>query len=78
MLLIINALKAAGAEAISINDERIVNMTDIVLITNTFIKVNGQRIQMPYIIKAIGNQTYLEMLYPCGFLFELPFYQKGT
>lgn len=60
LLLIINSLKAAGAEAISINDERIVNMTDIVSINDTFIKVNSQRIEMPYIIKAIGNQTYLE------------------
>jgi len=60
LLSIINSLKAAGAEAISINDERIVNMTDIVSINNAFIKVNSQRIEMPYIIKAIGNQTYLE------------------
>ena len=38
-------------------------MSDIVTINNTFndfIKVNGQRILAPYIIKAIGNQTYLE------------------
>ena len=27
---------------------------------NTFIKVNGQRILPPYVIKAIGNPTYLE------------------
>lgn len=60
LLVIVNALKLAGAEAISINDERIVNMSDIVTINNTFIKVNGQRILAPYVIKAIGNQTYLE------------------
>lgn len=60
LLEIVNALKLAGAEAISINDERIINMTDIVYINNTFIKVNGQRILAPYIIRAIGNQTYLE------------------
>ena len=35
-------------------------MSDIVTINNTFIKVNGQRILAPYVIKAIGNQTYLE------------------
>ena len=35
-------------------------MTDIVDIGNTFIKVNGQRISSPYVIKTIGNQTYLE------------------
>ncbi len=60
LLVIVNALKLAGAEAISINEERIVNMSDIVTINDTFIKVNGQRILAPYIIKAIGNQTYLE------------------
>ena len=60
LLLIVNSLKLAGAEAISINDERIINMTDIVNITDTFIKINGQRVLAPYIIKAIGNQSYLE------------------
>lgn len=60
LLVIINAIKLAGAEAISINDERIINMSDIVTINDTFIKVNGQRILAPYVIKAIGNQTYLE------------------
>lgn len=60
LLLIVNSLKLAGAEAISINEERIINMTDIVNITDSYIKVNGQRILAPYIIKAIGNQSYLE------------------
>ena len=62
ILVIVNALKQAGAEAISVNEERIINMSDIVTIgeSNPFIKVNGQRILAPYIIKAIGNQTYLE------------------
>ena len=60
LLIIVNDLKLAGAEAGSINDERIVNMTDIAYIGNTFVKVNGQRISSPYVIKAIGNQTYLE------------------
>lgn len=60
LLLIVNSLKQAGAEAISINDERIINMSDIVDISLTFIKVNGQRIIAPYVIKAIGNPSYLE------------------
>ena len=60
LLVIVNALKLAGAEAISINDQRIINTTDIVYINNSFIKVNQQRILNPYIIKAIGNQSYLE------------------
>ena len=60
LLVIVNALKLAGAAAISINDERIINMSDIVTINDTFVKINGQRILAPYVIKAIGNQTYLE------------------
>jgi len=73
LLIIINTLKASGAEAISINDERIVNMTDIVSINDTFIKVNSQRIEIPYVIKAIGNQTYLEgaLLGSGGYVDEL-------
>ena len=60
LLSIINDLKYAGAEAISINEERILTMSDIVDISDTFIKVNGQRILAPYVIKAVGNKSYLE------------------
>ena len=61
LLIIVNALKFAGAEAISINDERIVNTTDIVYITSgSFIKINGRRILEPYVIKVIGNQSHME------------------
>lgn len=60
LLVIVNALKLAGAEAISINDERILNMSDIVDINDTFIKINGKRILSPYVIKAIGNSSHLE------------------
>ena len=60
LLLLVNELKIAGAEAISINDERIVTISDIVDINTTIIKVNGQRLIGPYVVKAIGNQKYLE------------------
>lgn len=60
LIVIVNSLKLSGAEAISINDERILNMTDIVDINETYIKINGQRILAPYVIKAIGDQSYLE------------------
>ena len=58
--LLINELKLAGAEAISINDERIINMSDITVVNDTLILINQQRVISPYIIKAIGDQTYLE------------------
>ncbi len=60
LLTIVNDLKYAGAEAISINEERIINMSDIVDIGSSFIKINGQRILAPYVIKAIGNKAFLE------------------
>ena len=60
LLLIVNSLKSAGAEAISINEERITNISDIVYINYQFIKVNGQRVFSPYVIKAIGDPSYLE------------------
>ena len=61
LLLIVNALKLAGAEAISINDQRIINMSDIVYIdAASVIRVNGERILAPYTIKAIGDSSYLE------------------
>ena len=57
---LVNELVLAGAEAISINDNRIINMTDIVDIGNQFIVVNSQRISSPYTVKAIGGKTYLQ------------------
>lgn len=56
---IVNELKYAGAEAISINGIRILSMTDITDATNDLLLVKGQRISSPYEVKAIGNQTYL-------------------
>lgn len=55
---LINELKLAGAEAISINDSRILNMTAIVDVS-PYILVNEDRIISPYVVKVIGNQTYL-------------------
>lgn len=60
LLIIVDYLKLAGAEAISINEERIINMSDIVYVNNSIIYVNQQRILAPYEIKAIGDSTKLE------------------
>lgn len=57
---LLNALKSAGAEAISINDQRVVYDTYIVDINNTFISVGGVNMVSPYIVKAIGDPKYLE------------------
>lgn len=50
---IINELKYAGAEAISINDIRIGAMTDITTTTNNMMLLNGERISSPYVVKVI-------------------------
>lgn len=60
LLVIVDYLKLAGAEAISINEERIINMSDIVYVGNSIIYVNQQRILAPYHIRAIGDPTKLE------------------
>lgn len=60
LLRLVNELNIAGAEAISINDERIVSMSEITLINNRIIVVNANRISGPYVVKAIGDKKYLE------------------
>ena len=58
---LVNELKIDGAEAISINGQRIVYDSYIVDIGNTFIRINGvESIVSPYVVKAIGDPTYLE------------------
>ncbi|MEG2338686.1 MAG: DUF881 domain-containing protein [Clostridium sp.] len=57
----VNELLAAGAEAISINDERYVGNTQIRAAGN-MIKVNNSKFdsQLPVVIKAIGSPKVLE------------------
>ena len=55
---LVNELKLAGAEAISINDKRILNMSEIVE-AGGYILIDEDRVSSPYTIKAIGDQTYL-------------------
>ena len=60
---LINTLKFAGAEAISINGQRVVASTAIVLSGSSTILVNGVPINraegIPYELNAIGNQDTL-------------------
>ena len=58
LLVLVNELRLAGAEAICINDKRIVNMSEIVAVGDSIL-VNTERITSPYVVKAIGDQTYL-------------------
>jgi len=56
---IVNELKNAGAEAISINGQRIVATTAITCIGNV-IKINDEKVSSPFIIKAIGFPESME------------------
>ena len=60
ILQLLNELKLAGAEAISINGVRIVNTTDVALINNSYIKIDDNRLNSPYVVKAIGDPVKLE------------------
>lgn len=56
---VINELKNAGAEAISINNERII-FTSSIMCAGNVVKVNGQKVAAPFEIKAIGIPESLE------------------
>ena len=58
LINIVNELKNAGAEAVSINEQRIVTISAIECDGNV-IKINGQKIAAPFEIKAIGLQESL-------------------
>ena len=53
LLRVLNELRAAGAEAISLNDQRIVAMSEVRCAGPT-VSINNVRSAPPYVIKAIG------------------------
>ena len=59
ILNIVNEMRASGAEAISVNNERITAMSEI-RCAGTTVLVNWNKIAPPFIIKAIGNPQLLE------------------
>ncbi|SHI62466.1 DUF881 domain-containing protein [Lutispora thermophila] len=59
VLEVVNELKAAGAEAISINGERILGTSNIEC-GGPIIIIDGKRHAAPFIIKAIGDPKVLE------------------
>ena len=58
LLMLVNELKNAGAEAISINGERIINTTSITCDGNVIL-INDKKISSPFEIKAIGSPEAL-------------------
>jgi uncharacterized protein YlxW (UPF0749 family) len=59
ILRVVNELRAAGAKAIAINDQRLVTTSEI-RSAGKFIDVNLTRLNAPYTIKAIGDPDKLE------------------
>lgn len=57
---LVDDLRNAGAEAISINNERVIFNKSNIQCTGPTIKVNDQVFAPPYIIQAIGDRKFLE------------------
>lgn len=71
VLSVINELKNAGAEAISINDQRLIPTSGIICGGNV-ININGEKVGAPFVIKAIGLPEQLAGLSrPGGYLERL-------
>lgn len=71
VLSVINELKNAGAEAISINEQRLVPTSSISCGGN-IIDINGEKVGAPFVIKAIGLPEQLAALSrPGGYLERL-------
>lgn len=59
LLKVLNELNAAGAEAVSINEQRVIATTEIRL-AGSHININYQRFAPPFVFKAIGDPQTLE------------------
>ena len=70
VLSVINELKNAGAEAISINDQRLIPTTSISCGGN-IIDINGEKVGAPFEIKAIGLPEQLAALSRQGGYLEI-------
>jgi uncharacterized protein YlxW (UPF0749 family) len=58
IVVLLNDLKAAGAEAIEINGKRIINLSEVVC-AGPLIRVNAEVIPAPFVIIAIGDMDEL-------------------
>lgn len=69
LLYIVNELFNAGADAVSINDQRVVNTTPI-LCDGNIIRINGKMVGIPLTIKAIGYPERMDyaLTRPGGYL----------
>ncbi|MFZ5989007.1 MAG: DUF881 domain-containing protein [Bacillota bacterium] len=59
LLYLINELRASEAQAISVNEERIIAMSEIKQ-TGDYIVINGRQLKHPFTVKAIAEPEKLE------------------
>lgn len=59
ILKILNELRTAGAEALSVNDQRVLATSEIRCAGNV-VSINNTRTAAPFVIKAIGDPEQLE------------------
>jgi uncharacterized protein YlxW (UPF0749 family) len=59
MIKVVNELRVAGAEAISINGQRVLPNTEI-LCSWAFLRINGHQIPAPFEVTAIGDPDTLD------------------
>lgn len=76
---VVNELFNAGAEAVSINDQRIISISSINC-TGNVVKINNQKISVPFVIKAVGksDELNLTMTRPNGCLDFLKRFSIGV
>lgn len=60
LLELLNELNAAGAEAVSVNDQRIIATTEIRQVGGIHININTVSYAPPFVFKAIGDPKTLE------------------
>lgn len=56
--VLLNDLKNAGAEAIDVNGQRIINISEVVC-AGPVLRINGEAVPAPFIIKVIGDTDSL-------------------
>ena len=67
---LVNELKNTGAEAISVNGQRIIS-TSYINCVGSVITVNGEKVNSPFVISAIGNRASLSGITRPGSYIEL-------
>ncbi|GIM27979.1 hypothetical protein CPJCM30710_06450 [Clostridium polyendosporum] len=59
MIKVVNELKVAGAQAIAINNQRVLPNTEI-FCSWAFLRINGEQIPAPFVVNVVGDPDVLE------------------